>query len=471
MVIGKRGILGLLLTSLPVVSLLIGGMYPLSLMVGAIITVSLSQVLVYRRVLTDVALIATVSGSLAFTAFTLLYMEGVVGASLIGLGLAVIEVVSYLAFKPSFKYLSQPRRALVFLLSTFNMLWWGSLMGAVALGDAGPSLSQFLGQIMWVTPFYTWWLWDIFTLFTSVTSSPLFLISIGLSYLPLILQRMREARKRENKVRIALMMLAFFLYSLYIPSFSPLSNEVQFIPYMWFNGLGTFGPLTLSLVPALVGTYLIYGIMAFLFGSRHLCSVTCTAPYMYQNAFQDSLKKYNRTASLGRKGLTSRTPWWYRVVAISVTLVTAFASLLSFLSNYGIVKASVMGIDISSLASSVVFNFLFYIMFVGAPLTGTYSCVTQGWCYWGLFSQAVGRVGLFRVKARDPQACLTCRTVDCANACPVGLTDLRGQFVKKGEFRAMKCIGSGECVDACPHDNIFIYDVRHKIKEIRLGGK
>jgi polyferredoxin len=42
---------------------------------------------------------------------------------------------------------------------------------------------------------------------------------------------------------------------------------------------------------------------------------------------------------------------------------------------------------------------------------------------------------------------------------------MRGEFIKKGEFRSIKCVGIGECVDACPHKNVFFYDVRHWIKE------
>jgi polyferredoxin len=45
--------------------------------------------------------------------------------------------------------------------------------------------------------------------------------------------------------------------------------------------------------------------------------------------------------------------------------------------------------------------------------------------YWGVFNQAVSRIGLFKLKVRDPYVCLHCQTVDCANACPVGITDMR----------------------------------------------
>ena len=114
---------------------------------------------------------------------------------------------------------------------------------------------------------------------------------------------------------------------------------------------------------------------------------------------------------------------------------------------------------------------MWYIVFVSIPFMGAFACVTQGWCYWGVFNQAVSRIGLFRLKVKDPQVCLNCKTVDCANACPVGITDMRAEFIKKGEMRSIKCIGIGECVDACPHKNIFIYDVRHAIFNLLKGSK
>jgi polyferredoxin len=64
--------------------------------------------------------------------------------------------------------------------------------------------------------------------------------------------------------------------------------------------------------------------------------------------------------------------------------------------------------------------------------------------------------------------CVNCETKDCAKACPVGLTDLPGSFIKSGQFRSHKCIGVGDCVSACPYENEYIYDVRGWLRE-KLG--
>lgn len=75
------------------------------------------------------------------------------------------------------------------------------------------------------------------------------------------------------------------------------------------------------------------------------------------------------------------------------------------------------------------------------------------------------RVGFMRVKAKDPAVCQACTTFDCAKACPVALVDMPLQLQATGQFRSAKCIGVGECVEACPYDNLYIHDVRHWIRQ------
>ena len=39
-----------------------------------------------------------------------------------------------------------------------------------------------------------------------------------------------------------------------------------------------------------------------------------------------------------------------------------------------------------------------------------------------------------------------------------------GAFIEKGEFRSFKCIGVGDCVSACPYNNVFFFDVRNWVR-------
>lgn len=378
--------------------------------------------------------------------------------------------------KGNTNYLRDSRFSFVFILSTFIMEWFmGGVMDFV-VGVFSTGVSGYLSSLPlpWVSPTSLQGVfWDALAVFSSVTGSFWFLLMMGIEMGFLALKKLSETRIRENRVRIALMISAYALYTLYIPTYSPLSSDLSHIPYMWSMGIGTLGPVTGEVLVGLVGTYVVSAVLSFLFGSRQVCSVTCTAPLMYQGTFYDSLKVYNRSSSLGKKTLTSRISPLFKVVFLAVNLGVLASAVFSYLSNSGVigVSSSVYGVDITQVIYTVWFNVLWYVVFIAIPFMGTYACATQGWCYWGGFNQLVSRIGLFRLRARDPEVCAKCTTVDCANACPVGLTDMRGSFMRKGEFRSLKCVGVGDCAEACPHNNILFYDIRGWLRDKLSWGK
>jgi len=401
-------------------------------------------------------------------------------SSLLLFDLSMIVAMVWFAYRASVgpspikgNYIRDAKTAFAIIFSTFVMEFF---MGAVldfVNGVFSAGVNGFISSLTlpWLapnTPLNV--LWDGVDIVGSVLGSVWFLIMMGIEMGFLAFKKMLEIKVREVRVRMSLMILAYAIYSIYLPNFSPISSQLPYIPYMWSMGIGTMGGVTNSVLLGLIGTYVVYAVLSFLFGSRNLCAVSCTAPLMYQGNFYDSLKVFNRTSELGRKTLTSKTGKWYKVVAVGVSIGVLIAAIISYLNNLGIISFTVESVDITSLIYFIWFDILWYIVFISIPFMGTFACVTQGWCYWGVFNQAVSRIGLFRLKVKDPQVCVSCKTIDCANACPVGLTDMRGEFIKKGEFKSIKCIGIGECVDACPHKNIFFYDVRHWIKE-KLGRK
>jgi polyferredoxin len=401
-------------------------------------------------------------------------------SSLLLFDLSMIVAMVWFAYRASVgpspikgNYIRDAKTAFAIIFSTFVMEFF---MGAVldfVNGVFSPGVNGFISSLTlpWLapnTPLNV--LWDGVDIVGSVLGSVWFLIMMGIEMGFLAFKKMLEIKVREVRVRMSLMILAYAIYSIYLPNFSPISSQLPYIPYMWSMGIGTMGGVTNSVLLGLIGTYVVYAVLSFLFGSRNLCAVSCTAPLMYQGNFYDSLKVFNRTSELGRKTLTSKTGKWYKVVAVGVSIGVLIAAIISYLNNLGIISFTVESVDITSLIYFIWFDILWYIVFISIPFMGTFACVTQGWCYWGVFNQAVSRIGLFRLKVKDPQVCVSCKTIDCANACPVGLTDMRGEFIKKGEFKSIKCIGIGECVDACPHKNIFFYDVRLWIKE-KLGKK
>jgi polyferredoxin len=309
---------------------------------------------------------------------------------------------------------------------------------------------------------------NFITYFGTVTGSSWFLIMMGAEMGALVVFKIRITRELETRIRLVLVIAAYFIYSIFLPSFV-FGSSAAYIPFLgWSMGVGTAGAVAPVFLGAILGTYLITAVLSFLFGSRQTCSVFCTAALMYQGTFYDSMKDFNRTSKLGKTLLTSRISNLYKMVASIAIGSMIVAAALSYLNSIGVISFSFFGTDIAYFLYVFYFNFLWYVIFITIPFVGTYGCVTTGMCHIGLFNQFVSRFGLFRLKVKDPNVCVTCQTKDCAKACPVGLTDLPGSFIKSGQFRSHKCIGVGDCVSACPYQNEYIYDVRGWLRE-RLG--
>ena len=305
--------------------------------------------------------------------------------------------------------------------------------------------------------------YDFLSFFGAGVASPWFLIMMGTEMGALVALRIRQVRELETRVRLVLVMVAYAVYAVFLPSF--FFANPQSVPFVgWSMGVGTAGAVAPAVLLALVGTYVISGGLSFFFGSRQVCSMFCTAALMYQGTFYDSMKTFNRTSTIGRKLLTSRLSGLYRATFSLVWLSVIVAVAVSWLDSTGTLNLSVYGSDPAAFLYTFYFGFLWYVIFVTIPFVGTYACVSMGWCHWGTFNQLVGRLGFFKLKVRDPSVCVTCETKDCAKACPVGLTDLPGSFMAKGEFKSMKCIGVGDCVSACPYSNEYFYDVRHWLR-------
>ncbi len=359
-----------------------------------------------------------------------------------------------------FAFLGMTFVAEYFMGGLFDIEYYGmSFVSSISLVPIAGSIANQIGAAFF----------DFISYFGTVTGSAWFLIMMGAEMGALVVFKIRITREFETKIRLVLVLMAYFGYSILLPSFI-LSNPAS-VPFVgWSMGIGTAGAVAPAVLGAILGTYLITGVLSFLFGSRQTCSLFCTAALMYQGTFYDSMKEFNRTSTVGKKFLTSRISSLYKVIASLVIVSIIVAAVLSYLNSVRIINFTFFGTDITYFLYVFYFNFLWYIIFVSIPFVGTYGCVTTGMCHIGLFNQFVSRFGLFRLKVKDPMQCVNCKTKDCAKACPVGLTDLPGSFIKSGQFRSHKCIGVGDCVSACPYENEYFYDVRGWLRE-KLGRK
>jgi hypothetical protein len=312
-----------------------------------------------------------------------------------------------------------------------------------------------------------------FWFFANVAASTWFLVMMGLEMGALVAFKFRETRHRENRIRLGLMMgcygaFAVFYPSVYLGRVFPNATDPSHVPVLgWPMGFGSF-PVATGVFGVLLATYLITGVLVVLFGRRAICSTFCTAPLMFQGTTIDAMKSFNRSGPVGRKYLSSRFSATYSVTMALVMGSLVGSSLLSYLDTTGAVNVTFLGADPAVFFFALYFSVLWYVLFVTIPYVGNYNCVTMGWCYTGIIAQAFQKVGFFKLKVHDKQVCRDCTTLDCAKGCPVALVDMPGHLRTKGEFRSSKCCGVGDCIEACPYDNLYISDVRNWIRA-RLG--
>ncbi len=361
------------------------------------------------------------------------------------------------------------------LLSTIFVaeLFMGALLDAQASGSAFvsglPALpwTGTLPESLYAAFYNGFWF------FAAVTASTGFLAMMGIEMGALVVFKLRETRSRETRIRLALMLgcygaFAVFFPSLYYPLLFPRAPTGASVPVLgWSMGIGS-APLAVGVFGVVLATYAIVGVASFLFGRRAVCSTFCTAPLMYQGTTIDAMKSFNRSSPLARKFLSSRFSAAYSVTLSVVMISLGVASVASVLDQAGLWTVTVLGSDPTVFLFALYFSVLWYVLFVTIPYTGNYNCVTMGWCYTGAISQAFGRVGFFRLRVHSREVCQRCTTLDCAQSCPVGLVDMPGHFRRKGEFRSSKCCGVGDCVESCPYGNMYLYDVRHWVRE-RFG--
>jgi polyferredoxin len=307
--------------------------------------------------------------------------------------------------------------------------------------------------------------YDFVVAVASITGSFWFLLMMGAEMGSLVVFKIKYARELETKIRLLMVIGAYALYTLFFPVFV-FSSTLPNIPWLgWSMGLGTAGALAPDVILVILATYLISGGISFFFGSRNVCSLFCTAALMYQGTTYDSMSSFNRTSKIGRHNLTSRIPGTYKLVVSIVWVSLLGGAALSYLTSVGVINVSIFGADPSYFFYIFYFDILWYLLWIMIPFMGTYACVTTGMCGWGSFNQLVSRLGMFRLKVKDSNTCINCKTKDCAKVCPVGLTDLPGAFIDKGEFRSFKCIGVGDCVSACPYENEYFFDARNWVRQ------
>ena len=304
---------------------------------------------------------------------------------------------------------------------------------------------------------------DIVYLIGAIANNPIFLIIMGIEMGTLVVIRITKITWKEKRVNLSLALAAFALYTIIGPNFVD-RGFYDHLP-LWAN-VGALSPLYPYFIIPVIASYAIYAILALLFGRRSYCSTLCPSAVMYGGTLGQEMISYNYETKISRNNLGSKFKKKIFPLISGSWIILAIVSVISFYySRSGNPGLSIYGIDASVFFSFFTWNFLWYIFFISIPFVGMSPCRRYGWCTTGTFVGFFSKIGLFKLKVNNPQTCVTCKTKDCVKACEVGLADLPGQFISKGFFKSSKCVGSGSCIQACPYDNIFFYDIRNYLKE------
>jgi polyferredoxin len=334
-----------------------------------------------------------------------------------------------------------------------------AVYGGALGGPALPTLAA-LGPAAWAS----------FWFLASVTGSTWFLAMMGIEMGVLVVFKFRETRSRETRVRLALMMGCYGAFAVFFPStyyglLLPNAPSGTAVPVLgWSMGIGS-APVGPAVFGVLLLTYVLTGALSALFGRRVVCSAFCTAPLMYQGTTFDAMKSFNRSSPIAHKLLGSRFSRAYSLTSGTVLAALAGATTVSYFDTVGTLNWTIDGVDPTVFLFALSFSVLWYVLFVTIPYAGNYNCVTMGYCYTGAIAQAFQWLGPFSLRVKDREVCKRCTTLDCAKACPVGLVDMPGHFRTKGVFRSTKCCGVGNCAGACPYGNLYLYDIRHWVRD------
>ncbi|PSO06197.1 hypothetical protein B9Q04_17295, partial [Candidatus Marsarchaeota G2 archaeon BE_D] len=207
----------------------------------------------------------------------------------------------------SFRFLLATFVSEFFMAGVIDLEYYGTrqFLSSVSFASLSGSFPNMVGAS----------LFNFLSAFSLITGSGWYYLMMGTEMGALVVFRMFEVKTLETRIRMALMLAAYFVYSTFLPYFVIPGKLQPYLPFIgWTMGIGTVGPVAPAFFVGLWGTYLVYGVLSFLFGSRALCSVLCTAATMYQGTLYDSMKTFNRTSKIGRKLLGSRiTPIFKRV--------------------------------------------------------------------------------------------------------------------------------------------------------------
>ncbi|MCG2907500.1 MAG: 4Fe-4S binding protein [Sulfolobales archaeon] len=279
--------------------------------------------------------------------------------------------------------------------------------------------------------------WSSYMLIMMTTMSPFYVIMMGSEMAFLVWERYRRAKNLGVKRWALVILVSIPIFVVLVPFYTP---------FYVFGMSGMIIPV--EVIPYLISLAAV-AIAVILLGRRAYCNAVCMAAHMWTNVWYDQFKPKRHWRG-----------WDYLRWAFLVPAIIVLA--LYPLYGLGLLQPPAVKLPgAESFANFIldfygmfVLNYVWWFFFFLTPIFGAYSCARQGWCGFGTLA-GLGNKVFFKVKANSVETCKACRSVECEGACPVKIP-IRSDVLLKGYTNRIACVGCGDCVEACPYDNLTI---------------
>ncbi|MCH4816320.1 MAG: 4Fe-4S ferredoxin [Saccharolobus sp.] len=298
-----------------------------------------------------------------------------------------------------------------------NPFWWLFPINPLTMIIMTTMKYNLLGKLVMV-PFMT---------VMTTTMAPFYVIMMGAEMSYLVYERFKKVKTRYLKAWTLGILTGIPIFVVLIPYYTN---------YYIFGMSGMIFPVTLT--PFII-SLIVIALFSTLFGRGVYCNIVCMSAHMWSNVFyeQFSAKKSSKV-------------WDYLRWIFLVPMIAAF--YLYVINQLGKINLS---IDPLNFYGMFTLNYIWWFFYFLTPVFGIYSCARQGWCGFGTLTGIFNKV-LFKIRAKDVNACKGCVSKACDASCPVKIP-ISSDISAKGYSNRISCIGCARCVDAC--DNLEIVNV------------
>ena len=267
------------------------------------------------------------------------------------------------------------------------------------------------------------------------TMSPFYVIMMGAEMAFLVYERFKHSKNLGVKRWALVILVGIPLFVVAIPYYTN---------FYVFGMSGMIFPV--ALIPFIISLVAVV-VAVSLFGRRAYCNAVCMSAHMWTNIFYDQFKPKK-----------SSIVWDYLRWVFLIPMVVAFTLYVAMeLNVWAPPKIGMTSLDPLNFYGMFTLNYIWWFFYFLTPVFGAYSCARQGWCGFGTFTGLFNKV-MFKVRAKKVETCKSCEAKSCDSACPVKIP-ISADVLKKGYTNRISCVGCGDCVEACPYENLEIIDI------------